>query len=85
MTRRTSNSAVVAVNGDLSKKDAMRAEMRKANYASVRGPYKYGNNQFPIQNFYLQDVVKDAEGNSPSRPSPRSSRTVRISSTTSAT
>jgi branched-chain amino acid transport system substrate-binding protein len=57
------NSAVVAVNGDLSKKDAMRAEMRKANYASVRGPYKYGNNQFPIQNFYLQDVVKDAEGN----------------------
>jgi branched-chain amino acid transport system substrate-binding protein len=57
------NSAVIAVNGDLSKKDAMRAEMRKANYASVRGPYKYGNNQFPIQNFYLQDVVKDAEGN----------------------
>ena len=57
------NSAVVAVNGDLTKKDAMRAEMRKANYASVRGPYKYGNNHFPIQNFYLQDVVKDAEGN----------------------
>jgi branched-chain amino acid transport system substrate-binding protein len=57
------NSAVVAVNGDLSKKDAMRDAMRKANYASVRGPYKYGNNHFPIQNFYLQDVVKDAEGN----------------------
>ena len=57
------NSAVVAVNGGLTKKDAMRAEMRKANYASVRGPYKYGNNHFPIQNFYLQDVVKDAQGN----------------------
>jgi branched-chain amino acid transport system substrate-binding protein len=57
------NSAVKAVNGDLSKKDAMRAEMRKANYASVRGSYKYGNNQFPIQNFYLQEVVKDASGN----------------------
>jgi branched-chain amino acid transport system substrate-binding protein len=57
------NSAVVAVNGDLTKKDAMRAEMRKANYKSVRGPYKYGNNHFPIQNFYLQDVVKDADGN----------------------
>lgn len=57
------NSAVVAVKGDLSKKDAMRAEMRKANYASVRGPYRYGNNHFPIQNFYLQDVVKDEEGN----------------------
>jgi branched-chain amino acid transport system substrate-binding protein len=57
------NSAVVAVNGDLGKKDAMRDEMRKANYASVRGPYTYGNNHFPIQNFYLQEVVKDAGGN----------------------
>ncbi len=56
------NSAVVAVKGDLSKKDAMRAEMKKANYASVRGPYKYGNNQFPIQNFYIQEAVKDADG-----------------------
>jgi branched-chain amino acid transport system substrate-binding protein len=36
--------------------------MRKANYASVRGPYKYGNNHIPIQNFYLQEVVKDPEG-----------------------
>jgi len=57
------NSAVVAVQGDFSKKDEMRDEMRKANYASVRGPYKYGNNQFPIQNFYLQEAVKDADGN----------------------
>jgi branched-chain amino acid transport system substrate-binding protein len=56
------NSAVVAVNGDVSKKDAMREEMRKANYASVRGPYRYGNNHIPIQNFYLQEVVKDASG-----------------------
>jgi branched-chain amino acid transport system substrate-binding protein len=57
------NSAVVAVKGDLSKKDAMRDAMRKADYASVRGPYRYGNNHFPIQNFYLQETVKDAEGN----------------------
>ncbi len=56
------NSAVVAVKGDVSQKDAMRAEMKKANYASVRGPYKYGNNQFPIQNFYIQEAVKDANG-----------------------
>jgi branched-chain amino acid transport system substrate-binding protein len=57
------NSAVVAAKGDLTKADVMRAEMRKANYKSVRGPYKYGNNHFPIQNFYLQDVVKDSQGN----------------------
>src|SRR5471030_902956 len=56
------NSAVVAVKGDTSKKDAMRAEMEKANFKSLRGPFKYGNNHIPIQNFYLQDVVKDASG-----------------------
>jgi branched-chain amino acid transport system substrate-binding protein len=56
------NSAVVAVNGDTSKKDAMRAEMEKANFKSLRGGFKYGNNHIPIQNFYLQDVVKDGDG-----------------------
>jgi branched-chain amino acid transport system substrate-binding protein len=57
------NSAVAAVKGNLANKDGMRNAMRKVNYASVRGPYRYGNNHFPIQNFYLQDVVKDADGN----------------------
>lgn len=56
------NSAVVAVKGDTSKKDAMRDEMRKANFPSVRGPFKYNNNHIPIQNFYLQDVVKNPDG-----------------------
>ena len=56
------NSAVTAVKGNLADKDGMRNEMRKANYASVRGPYRYGNNHFPIQNFYLQDVVRAADG-----------------------
>jgi branched-chain amino acid transport system substrate-binding protein len=56
------NSAVVAAAGDTSKKDAMKAEMEKANFKSLRGAFKYGNNHIPIQNFYLQDVVKDADG-----------------------
>jgi len=55
-------SAVAAVKGDVSKKDEMRAEMKKANFASVRGSFKYGNNQFPIQNFYIQEATKDADG-----------------------
>ncbi len=53
---------MVAVKGDTTKKDAMKAEMEKANFKSVRGPFKYGKNHIPIQNFYLQDVVKDADG-----------------------
>jgi branched-chain amino acid transport system substrate-binding protein len=56
------NSAVVAVSGDTSKKDAMKAAMEKADFKSLRGSFKYGNNHIPIQNFYLQDVVKDADG-----------------------
>jgi branched-chain amino acid transport system substrate-binding protein len=55
-------SAVEAVKGDMSKKNEFRNALRKANFKSVRGDFKYGNNHFPIQNFYLQDVVKDAQG-----------------------
>ena len=56
------NSAVVAVKGDTTKKDEMKAAMEKANFKSVRGEFKFGNNHIPIQSFYLQDVVKDADG-----------------------
>jgi len=57
------NSAVVATKGNLSDKEALRKAMEKANFKSVRGGFKFGNNHMPIQNFYLQDVVKDAKGN----------------------
>ena len=56
------NSAVTGVKGDLAKKDAMRDAMSKAAFASVRGAFKFGNNHIPIQNFYLQEVVKGADG-----------------------
>ncbi|MDH3714396.1 MAG: ABC transporter substrate-binding protein [Gammaproteobacteria bacterium] len=56
-------SAVEAVNGNLDNMDGMRAAMMKADYPSVRGPYSYGKNHFPIQNFYLRKVVVDDEGN----------------------
>jgi branched-chain amino acid transport system substrate-binding protein len=56
-------SAVEAVNGDLTKVDDMRAAMAKADFPSVRGPFKYGSNHHPIQNFYLREVVKDDAGN----------------------
>lgn len=55
-------SAVEAVKGDLSKKDAMRAAMKSANFPSVRGKFTYGNNGMPIQNFYLREVVTDSDG-----------------------
>lgn len=56
------NSAVVATKGNLSDKAAVQKAMEKADFKSLRGGFKFGNNHFPIQNFYLQDVVKDADG-----------------------
>jgi branched-chain amino acid transport system substrate-binding protein len=55
-------SAVKATGGDMANKDAVRAALKAANYDSVRGKYTYGNNHFPIQNFYLREVVKDQGG-----------------------
>jgi len=55
-------SAVAATKGNLSDKAAVQKALEKADFKSVRGAFKYGNNHIPIQNFYLQDVVKDAKG-----------------------
>jgi branched-chain amino acid transport system substrate-binding protein len=56
-------SAVEAVGGNLKDIDGMRAAMKKADYPSVRGKYSYGNNHFPVQNFYLREAAVDADGN----------------------
>ena len=56
------DSAVTAVKGDLSNKEGMRKEMEKANFKSVRGNFKFGNNHIPIQDFYLQDAAKNPDG-----------------------
>jgi len=51
-------SAVVATKGNLGNKDAVRAALKAAKFDSVRGPMKFGNNQFPIHNIYQQEVFK---------------------------
>lgn len=56
------NSAAVAVKGDLSNREGVRAALRKADFASTRGSFRFNHNHFPIQNFYLQEVVKDESG-----------------------
>src|SRR5215813_9291488 len=54
-------SAVGAVKGDLGNPDAVRAAIRKADFKSVRGAFKFGPNNYPIQNYYMQEVVKDGD------------------------
>src|SRR5215510_8729644 len=55
-------SAVKAVGGQLGDKDALRAALKKADFKSVRGPFKFANNGFPVQDFYLVRVAKRADG-----------------------
>jgi branched-chain amino acid transport system substrate-binding protein len=56
------DSAVKAVKGDLSNKDAVAAALRKADFTSLRGAFKFNTNGYPIQDFYLTKVVKRPDG-----------------------
>ena len=55
------DSALKATKGDMSNKDALRKAIEKADFKSVRGDFKFGPNHIPIQNFYLQEVVKQGD------------------------
>ena len=56
------DSAVKAVKGDLGNKDAVAAALKKADFASLRGNFKFNTNGYPIQDFYLTKVAKRPDG-----------------------
>jgi branched-chain amino acid transport system substrate-binding protein len=56
------DSAIRKVKGKIENKDALRAAIRAADFKSVRGDFKFGANQFPVQNYYLQLVGKGPDG-----------------------
>ena len=56
------DSAVKAVKGDLSNKDAVAAALKKADFTSLRGNFKFNINGYPIQDFYLTKVAKRPDG-----------------------
>jgi branched-chain amino acid transport system substrate-binding protein len=55
------DKAVKAVKGNIKDKPALRAALKTTPFASTRGAFKFDNNQFPIQNFYIAKVVKDGD------------------------
>jgi len=55
------DSALKTVKNDVSKKEELRKALEKADFKSVRGDFKFGPNHIPIQNFYLQDAVKQGD------------------------
>ena len=56
------DSAVKAVKGDLANKEAVSAALKKADFTSLRGGFKFNSNGYPIQDFYLTKVAKRADG-----------------------
>jgi branched-chain amino acid transport system substrate-binding protein len=56
------DAAVRDVKGNLADKDAVRRALKAARFDSVRGPFKFGPNQFPIQDYYLRVITKDSQG-----------------------
>ena len=56
------DSAVKALKGDLTNKDAVSAALKKADFTSLRGDFKFNANGYPIQNFYLTKVAKRPDG-----------------------
>src|SRR5690606_29123362 len=62
-TARLIGSALKAVNGDVKgKPDAFRDALKKADFKSVRGDFKFGSNHYPIQNWYLVHVEPNSKG-----------------------
>ena len=56
------DSAVRATGGNVSDAKAFAAALKKADFKSVRGPFKFNVNGYPIEDFYLTKVAKRADG-----------------------
>jgi branched-chain amino acid transport system substrate-binding protein len=56
------DGAVKLTKGNTADKNALRAALKKANFTSLRGAFKFNTNNYPIQDFYLVKVAKRADG-----------------------
>jgi branched-chain amino acid transport system substrate-binding protein len=54
--------AAAAAKADVKDADAFRVALKAAEFDSVRGKFKFNTNNHPIQDFYVREVVKDADG-----------------------
>lgn len=56
------DSALAKAKGNVADKTAFGAALQAADFASVRGAFRFNNNHFPIHDMHVMEVVKDAEG-----------------------
>ncbi len=57
------DSALAKTKGNVTDRKALQDALKAADFKSVRGNFKFNSNQFPIQDFYVFEVVKDTQGN----------------------
>lgn len=55
-------AAALKANGGKFETNAFRAALAKADFQLTRGPFKFGANQHPIQDWYAMKVVKSDAG-----------------------
>jgi branched-chain amino acid transport system substrate-binding protein len=56
------DAAVRDSKGQLDNKAAVRKALEAAKFDAVRGAFRFNTNHFPIQDYYLRVVTKDAQG-----------------------
>ena len=56
------DAAVREIHGKVEDKQAFIKALEQANFKSVRGPFRFNHNHFPIENFYATVIAKDAKG-----------------------
>jgi branched-chain amino acid transport system substrate-binding protein len=56
------DAAIRKVNGKVEDRKAFYAALRSVPWESVRGEMRFSKNGFPVNDFYLRVVSKDAEG-----------------------
>ena len=56
------DAAVRDVKGKVEDREAVRKALKAAHFESVRGPFKFNKNQYPIQNYYVRTVGSDGKG-----------------------
>ncbi len=57
------DTAVREIGGKVEDRDALRDALKKADFHWIRGAFKFNNNQYPINDLYVERVEKDAAGN----------------------
>ena len=61
-TARLIDAALTSIDGKIEDKPAFQKALEAAKFDSVRGKFSFNTNHFPIQNFYLVEIVDNAQG-----------------------